>query len=189
MGTAHDGNEPPRSPGSVSGGSPQSREIRDAADLLALGVAAVTGSQADAAGVLEAGAATSAREISRGSDAVQATARELARDAAVNAQLAAAVVAEILAFGDAEATLTPEQARLVAVKAREASTELGTAVEASSAMTLASAAAGLAKEAADSAVEFELRTVGTAVAARNLAPAAVAAPETPGSAGSAPELD
>lgn len=176
MATADDGSEPARMSDSVPAGRPQAREIRDAAETLALGVAAVTGLQADAAGVLEAGAATSAREIARGADALQGSARDLARHAAMNALQAAEVVADLLAFGNAQAALTPEQALLVVSKAGEASNQLGTAVEASGALALASAASGLAKEAADSAVAFELRTVATAVAARNLAPTVVEVP-------------
>jgi hypothetical protein len=143
-------------------------EVGDAAAILAQGVAVTARMQADAAGAIEAGTATSARAIAHGAEVVQATAHDHAREAAQLALHAVEAVVEALGSG-ADASLTPEQAILVVVKASEASAQLATAAKASGAFTTAAAAAGLATQAADYAAGFELHMVATAVAARRLA--------------------
>lgn len=142
-------------------------DVGAAAEILAQGVAVTTRMQADAAGAIEAGTATSARAIAHGAEAVQVTAHDCAREAA---QLALhAVEAVVEALGAADVSLTPEQAIVVVAKASEASAQLVAAAKASGAFTMAAAAAGLATQAADDAAGFELHMVATAVAARKLA--------------------
>jgi hypothetical protein len=143
-------------------------EVRDAAAILAQGVAVTTRMQADAAGALEAGTATSARAIEHGAEVVQATAHDHAYDAAQLALHAVEAVVEALGAA-AESSLTPEQATLVVAKASEASAQLAKAAKASGAFTTAATAAGLATQAADYTAGFELHMIATAVAASKLA--------------------
>jgi hypothetical protein len=117
---------------------------------------------------MEAGTATSARAITQGAEVVQATAHDHARQAAQLALHAVEAVVEALGAG-ADASLTPEEAIVVVVKASEASAQLARAAKASGAFTTAAAAAGLATQAADYAAGFELHMVATAVAAGKLA--------------------
>jgi hypothetical protein len=143
-------------------------EVGDAAAMLAEGAAVTSRIQADAAGAMEVGTATSARAITQGAEMVQATAHDHARQAAQLAMHAVEAVVEALGAG-ADASLTPEQAIMVVVKASEASAQLARAAKASGAFTTAAAAAGLATQAADYAAGFELHMVATAVAAGKLA--------------------
>ena len=143
-------------------------EVGDAAEILAQGVAVSTRMQADAAGALEAGTATSARAIEHGAEVVQATAHDHAYDAAQLALHAVEALVEALGAA-ADSSLTPEQAILVIAKASEASAQLAKAAKASGAFTTAATAAGLATQAADYTAGFELHMIATAVAASKLA--------------------